>query len=95
MKKIEVTEKEVKAALEVAKTDEVKNVLAALFCNPEKPNMNDYKSIKTYDDACIALGEKPTLNEITSRMYDKLENFVDELPKHIIALMKLELSKFS
>lgn len=33
MKVIEVTEKEVKAAFDAAKSDEVKNVLAALFAS--------------------------------------------------------------
>ena len=78
MKIIEVTEKEVKAAFGVAKSDEVKKVLAALFCKPEnKPNLDDYKSIKTYEDACEALGE-------TDVDFDK------SVPKHIAALMKLE-----
>ena len=78
MKIIEVTEKEVKAAFGVAKSDEVKKVLAALFCKPEnKPNLDDYKTIKSYEDACEALGE-------TVVEYDK------SIPKHIIALMKLE-----
>lgn len=81
MKVIEVTEKEVKAAFDAAKSDEVKNVLAALFCKPEdrvKPSLDDYKSIKTYEDACEALGEEPV---------GDLEDHVD---KHIIALIKLE-----
>ena len=78
MKIIEVTEKEVKAAFEVAKSDEAKEVLAALFCKPEdKPNLDDYKTIKTYEDACEALGE-------TDVDFDK------SVPKHIAALMKLE-----
>ena len=88
---LKVTEKEVKAAFEVAKSDEVKKVLAALFCKPEnKPNLDDYKTIKSYEDACEVLGEKPILNETTRMMYDNLENFIGEFPKHIIALMKLE-----
>lgn len=81
MKVIEVTEKEVKAAFDAAKSDEVKNVLAALFCKPEdrvKPSLDDYKSIKTYEDACEALGEEPVVD---------LRDHVD---KHIIALIKLE-----
>ena len=91
MKIIEVTEHEVEAAFSVAKTDEVKKVLAALFCKPEnKPNLDDYKTIKSYEDACEVLGEKPILNETTRMMYDNLENFIGEFPKHIIALMKLE-----
>ncbi len=53
-KQIIVTEVEVKAALEVAKSQEVKDVLAALFCKPEnKPNLDDYKSIKTYELSLI------------------------------------------
>lgn len=82
MKVIEVTEKEVKAAFDAAKSDEVKNVLAALFCKPEdrvKPSLDDYKSIKTYEDACEALGEEPVEGSLG-----------DHVDKHIIALIKLE-----
>lgn len=82
MKVIEVTEKEVKAAFDAAKSDEVKNVLAALFCKPEdrvKPSLDDYKSIKTYEDACEALGEEPVEGSLG-----------DHVDKHIIALFKLE-----
>lgn len=81
MKVIEVTEKEVKGAFDAAKSDEVKNVLAALFCKPEdrvKPSLDDYKSIKTYEDACEALGEEP------------VGDLGDHVDKHIIALIKLE-----
>lgn len=35
-KQIIVTEVEVKAAMDAAKSQEVKDVLAALFCKPEK-----------------------------------------------------------
>lgn len=79
METIEVTEKEVKAAFDVAKTEEMKNVLKALFCKDEegKPNLDDYTSIKTYEDACKALGE-PVFEE------------PEDMPKHIVALMKLE-----
>lgn len=82
MKVIEVTEKEVKAAFDAAKSDEVKNVLAALFCKPEdrvKPSLDDYKSIKTYEDACEALSEEPVDGSLG-----------DHVDKHIIALIKLE-----
>lgn len=48
---------------------------------PNTPNLKDYKTIKTYEDACTALGEK--VDEVT------LTNA--GVPKHIIALMKLEL----
>lgn len=81
-KQIIVTEVEVKAALEVAKSKEVKDVLAALFCKPEnKPNLDDYKSIKTYEDAVIDLGEKtPDFEALKAA----------GVPAHQIALMKLE-----
>jgi hypothetical protein len=89
--KIEITEKEVLAAFEVAKSDEAKKVLAALFNKSNNvPNMDNYKSIRTYEDACMALGEEPILNETTRMMYNNLENLIGEFPQHIIALMKLE-----
>lgn len=40
--------------------------------------MDDYKSIKTYEDACEALGEEP------------VGDLGDHVDKHIIALIKLE-----
>ena len=45
------------------------------------PGVNDYKSIKTYEDACDALNEKVPEDELTKA----------GVPNHIIALMKLEL----
>lgn len=76
-KVIEVTENDVKAAFQAAKTDEMEEVLAALFCKREAPTLDNYKTIKSYEDACEALGVptiKPDMN----------------LPKHVVALMKLE-----
>lgn len=55
--------------------------LPSLILVDEQPNLKDYKSIKTYEDACTALGE--SVDE------EKLSNA--GVPKHIIALMKLEL----
>lgn len=48
---------------------------------PNIPNLKDYKTIKTYEDACTALGEKVDEVMLTNA----------GVPKHIIALMKLEL----
>lgn len=86
-KKIEVSESNLKAAFEVA-DESTKKVLVALFGNIEptdenkpKPNLYDYKSIKTYEDACIALGEKVDEEKLSEA----------GVPKHIIAQMKLEL----
>ena len=54
MKIIEVTEKEVKAAFGVAKSDEVKKVLAALFCKPKnKPNVSSTKPTKLYTEPTL------------------------------------------
>lgn len=90
MKTIEVTEKEVKAAFDVAKTEEMKNVLKALFCKDEegKPNLDDYTTIKTYEDACEALSVEPIFNEPIPIM--NLYGVEYEVEPHIIALMKLE-----
>lgn len=78
MKTIEITEKNMRDALKVAKSEEVKNVLSALFCSEvNKPNLDDYTSIKTYEDACEALDED-------------IKYFDRSIPKHIVALMKLE-----
>lgn len=46
-----------------------------------EPSLKDYRSIRSYEDACTALGE--SVNE------EKLAEA--GVPKHIIALMKLEL----
>lgn len=90
MKTIEVTEKEVKAAFDVAKTEEMKNVLKALFCKDEegKPNLDDYTTIKTYEDACEALSVEPIFNELNPIM--NMYGVEYEVEPHIIALMKLE-----
>ena len=95
-KQIIVTEVEVKAALEAAKSQEVKDVLAALFCKPEKkPTLDDYKSIKSYEDACEALDLTPIYSDKAKRSICEHINghwdYRQELPKHIMALLKLEV----
>lgn len=99
MKVIEVTEKEVKAAFDAAKTDEMRSVLAALFCKEQKeervkPTLDDYKTIRSYEDACEALELTPILSEdrnkaLCAELPDHYD-FRQNMPKHIIALMKLE-----
>ena len=84
-KKIEVSESNLKAAFEVA-DESTKKVLVVLFGNIEptdgnKPSLKDYKSIRSYEDACKALGE--SVDEETLKKAG--------VPKHIIAQMKLEL----
>ena len=84
-KKIEVSESNLKAAFEVA-DESTKKELVALFGKIEptddnKPSLKDYKSIRSYADACKALGE--SVDEETLPKAG--------VPKHIIAQMKLEL----
>ena len=95
MKEIKVTEKEVEAAFKVAKSEETKAVLAALFCKDEnKPNLDDYKSIKTYEDACIALNITPidfnALAMIQVSNDQNVGSLTIKMPDHIKALIKLE-----
>lgn len=82
MKKFEINENDVKAAFDFAKTDEMKNVLKALFCKrTDAPSLDDHTTIHSYEDALEALGEKsPNLEEMEKA----------GVPKHIIALIKLE-----
>lgn len=84
-KKIEVSESNLKAAFEVA-DESTKKVLVALFGNIEptddnKLSLKDYKSIRSYEDACKALGESVDEETLSKA----------GVPKHIIAQMKLEL----
>lgn len=86
MKKIELTEEQVKAAFQAAESDNVKDVLTAMFpdvakeLTKKKPSLDDYETITSYEDACEALGHAPV----------DFDMLWPNLPKHIIALMKLE-----
>ena len=73
---------------------ETKEALKALFghesnfiSNP-KPTLDDYTTIRSYEDACEALGEEPLPYEPNPIM--NLYGADYEVPPHIIALMKLE-----
>ena len=66
-----------------AHTDEAREIIRNLF--PEvgfkkKPTLDDYTTITSYEDACEALGHVPV----------DFDTLWPNLPKHIIALMKLE-----
>lgn len=98
MKAISVTEKEVQAAFSVAKSEETKQVLTALFGPQEekvKPTLDDYTTIKTYEDACEALGISPILSEhigkVVCAAFANHYDFRQNMPDHLIALMKLEV----
>lgn len=71
---------------------ETKEALKALFGNEiefkRKSTLDDYTTIKTYEDACEALGAGSVLNEPNPVM--NLFGMEYKVPPHIIALMKLE-----
>ena len=97
MSKIEIEKKNVEAAYKVA-DENGKKLLDALFGKAAKantPNLDDYKSIKTYEDACEALGLTPIYSDqdpkraVCEHINDHWD-YRQDMPKHIIALMKLE-----
>lgn len=59
-----------------------------------KPTLYDYKTIKSYEDACEALGLTPILSENRNKalcaQFPDHYDFRKNMPNHIIALMKLE-----
>lgn len=72
---------------------ETKEALKAIFGNEidfikPKPILNDYTTIRSYEDACEALGEEPLPYEPNPIM--TLYGVEYEVESHIIALMKLE-----
>lgn len=97
MCKIEIEKKNVEAAYKVA-DENGKKLLDALFGKAAKantPNLDDYKSIKTYEDACEALGLTPIYSDenVDRAVCEHINDHWDyrqDLPKHIKALMKLE-----
>ena len=97
MSEITIKKSDIEAAYKVA-SDETKEVLKALFglenIFMSKPNLDDYKSIKTYEDACEALGMVPYLSAKNNLVICENETeqykFWQNMPPNIIALMKLE-----
>lgn len=97
MCKIEIEKKNVEAAYKVA-DENGKKLLDALFGKAAKantPNLDDYKSIKTYEDACEALGLTPIYSDenVDRAVCEHINDHWDyrqDLPKHIKALLKLE-----
>lgn len=90
MRKIEIEKPKLEAAFAVA-CGNTRTVLLALFgedaVKPEKPDYSDYRNIKTYEDACAALGVDP-INETDESLDDLITRGIIA-PRHI-ALMKLE-----
>lgn len=90
MEKIEIEKSKLEAAFSVA-CGNTKTVLLALFgeeaVKPGKPDYSDYRNIKTYEDACAALGVDP-INETDESLDDLITRGIIA-PRHM-ALMKLE-----
>ena len=91
MNEITINKEKVAEAYQNASA-ETKEALKALFGNEiefkRKPTLDDYTTIKTYEDACEALGAGSVLNEPNPVMYLCGREY--KVPPHIIALMKLE-----
>lgn len=90
MKKIEIEKTKLEAAFSVA-CGNTRTVLLALFgedaVKPEKPDYSDYRNIKSYEDACDALGEDP-INESDESLDDLMARGI--ISSRHIALIKLE-----
>lgn len=98
MNKIEISEQNLEAAYKVA-DENGKKLLDALFgkaARANNPNLDNYESIKTYEDACEALkktypiySDKDAERAVCEHINDHWD-YRQTMPKHIIALMKLE-----
>lgn len=96
--KIQIEKEKVQAAYKDA-CDGVKEMLIKMFgkevCEAAKPTLDDYKTIKSYEDACEVLGITPILSENRNKalcaQFPDHYDFRQNMPKHIIALMKLEI----
>ena len=86
------------AAYEVA-DENTRKVLDALFGRNEevtapaatKPSLSDYTTIRSYEDACEALGIIPVLNYPLIVSADDADDDIDfAMPPRIVAQMKLE-----
>lgn len=95
--KVEIEESKLQTAYANA-CDGVKDFMESLFgkkvFEAAKPTLDDYKTIRTYEDACEALGETPILSENRKKVlcakFSDHYDFRQNMPNHIIALMKLE-----
>lgn len=103
MKAFNITEKEIQAAFSAAKSEETKQVLTALFGQQKekiKPTLDDYTTIKTYEDACEALNLAPIYSDLANKNvgraicqyseFNRQWGQIMKLPEHILSLMKLE-----
>lgn len=79
--KVEIEESKLQTAYANA-CDGIKDFMESLFgkkvFEAAKPTLDDYKTIRTYEDACVALKQ------------DAIRVDSVNMPSHIVALMKLE-----
>lgn len=97
-KELKITSANYEAACAMA-DDNTRKILAVLVGDNEAtatpsrpaPSLSDYTTIRSYEDACEALGIEPILNK--SLLVRDGEGIADlfTLPKHIVAQMKLEI----
>ncbi len=97
-KELKITAANYEAAYAMA-DDNTRKILATLVgdndttATPTRPapSLSDYTTIRSYEDACEALGIEPILNK--SLLVRDGEGIADlfTLPKHIVAQMKLEI----
>lgn len=92
---LDITVQKVMAAIEAAGDNEpLKNAIKALFSVKEavKPTIDDYTTIKTYEDACEALGISPISTTEHDDDNDVVQTDTEHyvFPKHLVALYKLE-----
>lgn len=94
--KVEIKESKLQTAYANA-CDGVKDFMESLFgkkvFEAAKPTLDDYKTIRTYEDACVALKQDAirvdSVNGDTTTVLTNLGARVN-IPSHIVALMKLE-----
>lgn len=104
-KKVEIYESNLQAAYKVANEnggdERMIRLLDALTGktategNRPKPSLDDYKTIQSYEDACEALGIEPNFNRDKLVFAEEDLEDLERVPKHIIALMKLETISYA
>ncbi len=94
--KVEIEESKLQTAYANA-CDGIKDFMESLFgkkvCEAAKPTLDDYKTIRTYEDACVALKQDAIrVDSVNGDTTTVLTNGGDRvnMPSHIVALMKLE-----
>ena len=102
-KKVEIYESNLNAAYQVANEnggdERMIRLLDALTgkttAKSNAPSLDDYTTIQSYEDACEALGIEPNFNRDKLVFAEEDLEDLERVPKHIIALMKLETISYA